>query len=87
MLDMWGPDVSNISGRSALKQLAVVSLGLGGFGYLVYKYHPKSPAVPREYPFDGLVKELGGLEENKVHTSHYSSLVYINGLTRGFTGS
>lgn len=69
MLDMWGPDVSNISGNSALKQFTVVSLGLFGFGYLVYKYHPKSPAVPREYPFDGLVTELGGMEENKVRAS------------------
>ena len=24
--------------------------------------------VPRQYPFSGLVKELGGLEENKVYT-------------------
>ena len=26
---------------------------------------PERPVVPRQYPYDGLVKELGGLEENK----------------------
>jgi len=65
LLDMWSPDVSPIPASSALKQLALVTLGLIGFGYVVYKSAPESPAIPRQYPFSGLVKELGGLEENK----------------------
>jgi len=65
LLDMWGPDVSNIPASSALKQVLGVTLGLVGFGYIIYKINPQSPAVPRRYPYSGLVKELGGLEENK----------------------
>lgn len=31
-----------------------------------YALTPDIPVVRREYPYEGLVKELGGLEENKV---------------------
>jgi NADH dehydrogenase (ubiquinone) 1 beta subcomplex subunit 8 len=72
LLDMWGPDVSTtVLASTALKQLVAVALGLTGFGYIVYRMVPESPAIPRQYPFSGLVKELGGLEENKVG-SHLS---------------
>jgi NADH dehydrogenase (ubiquinone) 1 beta subcomplex subunit 8 len=67
---MWSPDVSNIPPRSALKQVAMVTLGLTGFGYAVYKFTPEAPAIPRQYPYNGLVKELGGLEANKVFPQH-----------------
>lgn len=63
---MWGPDVSAIPQKSAFNQVLAVTLGFVGFGYFVYKLAPESPAVPRQYPFSGLVKELGGLEQNKV---------------------
>lgn len=51
----------------ALKQLSIYFSGLIAFGVLVkYALIPDRLAVPREFPFDGLVKELGGVEVNKV---------------------
>ncbi|KAI6108073.1 Ndufb8, NADH dehydrogenase 19kDa subunit [Pisolithus sp. B1] len=53
VLSMWGPDYSASSGFVA-------------FGLLCkYALVPERPTVPREYPYSGLVRELGGLEENK----------------------
>lgn len=66
---MWGPDVGVVSGPEGLRQLAVAAMGFLGFGLLCkYVLLPEMPAVRREYPFSGLVKELGGLEENMVST-------------------
>jgi hypothetical protein len=64
---MWGPDVSRIPPQKALYQLSLAALGFISFGFFCkYALVPDKPAVPREYPYGGLVKELGGLEENKV---------------------
>ena len=64
---MWGPDVSSIPPQTALYHFLLAALGFVGFGFLCkYALVPDKPAVPREYPFSGLIKELGGLEENKV---------------------
>jgi len=64
---MWGPDVSPIPPSTALYQLSLVALGFVSFGiFCKYALVPDRPAVPREYPFSGLITELGGLEENKV---------------------
>lgn len=64
---MWGPDVSVVDPYKALFQFSLAALGFVGFGFLCkYALVPDRPAVPREYPFSGLVTELGGLEENKV---------------------
>jgi hypothetical protein len=64
---VWGPDVSPIPPQKALFQLSLAALGFVGFGFFCkYALVPDRPAVPREYPFSGLVRELGGLEENKV---------------------
>lgn len=65
LLDMFGPDIPSVPPESALKQVTAVFLGFAAFGWIVYKFAPESPAVPRGYPFSGLVKELGGMEENK----------------------
>jgi len=65
LLDMWSPDVSTVPPRTALRQVAMACLGFIGIGYIIYKFTPESPVVPRQYPFNGLVKELGGLEVNK----------------------
>ena len=63
---MWGPDVHQIPPNVALKQFTFAFTLFGGIMLLSYFATPSKPVVPREYPFDGLVKELGGLEENKV---------------------
>lgn len=63
---MWGPDVHQIPPYEALKQFTFAFSLFGGIMLFSYLVTPTKPVVPREYPFDGLVKELGGLEENKV---------------------
>lgn len=66
---MWSPDVSGVPPQKALFQFTLVALGFVGFAFFTkYALVPDKPAVPREYPFSGLVVELGGLEENKVIT-------------------
>ncbi|KAF8513177.1 Ndufb8, NADH dehydrogenase 19kDa subunit, partial [Hysterangium stoloniferum] len=65
-LNMWTPDAPPaVEPSVALRQFTLATLAFIGFGYVVYKNVPERPAIPREYPFNGLVKELGGLEENK----------------------
>jgi hypothetical protein len=49
--------------------------GFIAFGFLVKAITPEPPAIRREYPFDGLVKELGGVEENKVRSISLSVLL------------
>ncbi|KAH7913581.1 hypothetical protein BJ138DRAFT_1171205 [Hygrophoropsis aurantiaca] len=66
VLSMWGPDVPGIPPQKALFQFTLAVTGFVGFGLLCnYALVPERPAVPREYPFSGLVRELGGLEENR----------------------
>jgi len=66
VLSMWGPDVSVVPPRTALFQFTLAASAFIGFGFLCkFVLVPERPTVPREYPFSGLVKELGGLEENK----------------------
>ncbi|KAF9048539.1 hypothetical protein BJ165DRAFT_1525983 [Panaeolus papilionaceus] len=66
VLSMWGPDVAPIDPSIALRQFAVAALGFVAFGFFVKEIVTQPPpAVRREYPYDGLVRELGGLEENK----------------------
>ena len=67
MLSMWGPDAPVVPPRTALYQFTIATLAFVGFGLFVNAaLVPKRPAIPREYPYSGLVTELGGLEENKV---------------------
>ncbi|KAG0706758.1 Ndufb8, NADH dehydrogenase 19kDa subunit [Suillus ampliporus] len=66
VLSMWGPDTPPVAPQSALFQLSLAISAFVGFGFLCkYALVPDRPTVPREYPFSGLVRELGGLEENK----------------------
>ena len=64
---MWGPDPPQIPIEDARRQFLMAVAGFIAFGFLVKAITPEPPAIRREYPFDGLVKELGGVEENKVH--------------------
>lgn len=64
---MWGPDISVVTPQSGLFQFTLATFGFVTFGLLANAVLvPEKPAVPREYPFSGLVTELGGIEENKV---------------------
>ncbi|KAF8632284.1 hypothetical protein AX15_002020 [Amanita polypyramis BW_CC] len=66
VLSMWGPDPAPLPPQDALKQLMFAALGFVGVGYIIKEHLvPDLPAVRRQYPFDGLVTELGGLAENK----------------------
>ncbi|KAG9314985.1 Ndufb8, NADH dehydrogenase 19kDa subunit [Chiua virens] len=66
VLSMWGPDISVVHPRTALFQFTLAASAFVGFGFLCsYMLVPERSTVPREYPFSGLVKELGGLEDNK----------------------
>lgn len=65
-LSMWSPDVSTIPRANAAFQIGVAILGFVAFGFIIHAVTPDRPAVPRSYPRDGLVEELGGHVENKV---------------------
>lgn len=51
---------------TALFQFGVAATIFGSIMLAAYALTPEVPVVRREYPYDGLVKELGGLEENRV---------------------
>jgi NADH dehydrogenase (ubiquinone) 1 beta subcomplex subunit 8 len=67
---MWGPDIPpvGLTAQSALRQLLGALAGFATLALIIKNYGiPERPAVPREFPYDGLVKELGGVEELKVN--------------------
>lgn len=64
---MWGPDPAPVPIEVARRQFLMAVAGFIAFGFLVKAITQEPPAIRREYPFDGLVKELGGVEENKVY--------------------
>lgn len=66
---MWGPDVprAGLTAQSALLQLFGAFAGFATLGFVIKNYGvPEPPAVRREFPYDGLVKELGGVAELRV---------------------
>ncbi|KAH8822960.1 hypothetical protein DL96DRAFT_1410787, partial [Flagelloscypha sp. PMI_526] len=44
---MWGPDVPHVEPNMALRHFLLAFSLLGGFGYLLYKFPPESPVVPK----------------------------------------
>ncbi|KAG8933249.1 hypothetical protein FRC03_006642 [Tulasnella sp. 419] len=65
-LSMWTPDPPTVATKeSALRQVSVAILGFFAFAYGVSLIAAEPPAARRTYPYDGLVAELGGLEQNK----------------------
>ncbi|KAF9456759.1 hypothetical protein BDZ94DRAFT_1274878 [Collybia nuda] len=71
LTSMWGPDIppGGLSPQKATFQFLMAVAGFLGFGYIVKNIlTPGAPAIRREYPFSGLVTELGGNEENKART-------------------
>lgn len=75
---MWGPDPSPIPIKDARRQLLMAVAGFIAFGFFVKAITPEPPAIRREYPFDGLVRELGGLQENKVLSTWFTSNLSIH---------
>jgi NADH dehydrogenase (ubiquinone) 1 beta subcomplex subunit 8 len=64
---MWGPDIPAVPPETAIRHFGLAAMGFVGLALLCkYAITPDPPVVPREYPFDGLCKELGGLDVNKV---------------------
>ncbi len=64
-MDMWAPDhYHQISDKFALGQLLTFFGILGAFAGFVYisDIWPDRPAMPRDYPYNGLYKDLGGRE-------------------------
>ena len=67
ILGMWGPDAAPLPPNVALRWFSIAVASFVSFGFLAkYALVADRPAIPREYPFFGLVTELGGLEENQV---------------------
>jgi len=65
-LNMWSPDAPPpVEPSKGLLQFTAVSIAIAAFAYYVYHNVPERSSIPREYPFSGLVKELGGIEANK----------------------
>lgn len=78
LYSMWGPDKSHVAPATALNHFAIAFSGFVAFGFLCsYVLIPDRPAVPRQYPFNGLVRELGGIEENRVSYSHLLPFVHF----------
>lgn len=71
---MWSLDVFPTSTGSAFKQLLVVASVFVGFFAAVKYITPERPAIPRTYPYSGLVRELGGVEENKVRVLIFTQI-------------
>ena len=63
---MWGPDAPVVAPPRALRNFTIAFLGFAGLGGIFYAITPERHAVAREYPFSGLITELGGLEANQV---------------------
>ena len=79
LYSMWGPDIPHVAPATALSHFAIAFSGFVAFGFLCnYVLTPDRPAVPRQYPFNGLVRELGGIEDNKVIFSHMLPLLILS---------
>ncbi|KAJ7227288.1 hypothetical protein GGX14DRAFT_347254 [Mycena pura] len=62
---MWGPDIPVIPPQQALRQFLIAAGCFVGAGLFIRAFLvPERPAIPREYPYNGLEVELGG---HKVH--------------------
>ncbi|TYJ54138.1 hypothetical protein B9479_005236 [Cryptococcus floricola] len=61
VIGMWGPDVHKTSWQSALLQLSGAFGLVGVAAFFLIQTRPERPAVAREYPYNGLEQELGGI--------------------------
>ena len=82
---MWGPDAPVVPPRRALNEFLIACGVFGSIAGLCWMFMPARPAIPREYPFSGLEKELGG---NPVcscfaHGLGLTVLTFASGQARG----
>lgn len=86
-LNMWTPDAPPpVEPAVAFRQFSIAALGIAAFTYVIYVNVPERTSIPREYPYSGLVRELGGLEENKVPRLTLRS-PQLTSYTLGYTGN
>ena len=81
---MWGP-------ATTLRYFTIAASAFVAFGLLCnYVLVPERPAIPRHFPFGGLVKELGGTEAIEVSVSSLIALEltqsHATGIIRSLTG-
>jgi len=62
-LSMWAPDVHKKPAHLAAAQFALASGVMAAFALLLYTVGTEAPAAKRTYPYDGLVKELSGTDD------------------------
>ncbi|KAI5477110.1 NADH dehydrogenase (ubiquinone) 1 beta subcomplex 8 [Pseudohyphozyma bogoriensis] len=65
---MWAPDVHKVKPSSAVFQLALAFGFVGAFATAVYATFKPSPALPRAYPYDGLIQELSAGTDKSIAT-------------------
>ena len=65
---MFSPDVPPVPPPVALRQFGYAVLGFVTFCTILNYVKPDPPMLRRVYPHDGLLKDIGGLEANKVCT-------------------
>ncbi|KAI0091191.1 hypothetical protein BDY19DRAFT_1067789 [Irpex rosettiformis] len=65
LVSMWGPDAPHVAPERAARDFFIAASLFITLGVIAKLSVPEPTAVPREYPYDGLITELGGLEENK----------------------
>ncbi|KAJ8072380.1 hypothetical protein PM082_015939 [Marasmius tenuissimus] len=74
LYSMWSPDIPGINPNVALRRFALAFLGFAGTFMLIKEYvTPEPHFIRRTYPYGGLVKELGGTEENKARVEEETS--------------
>ena len=66
---MWGPDAPHVAPDRAARHFGIAVAVFTTLAIVAKTNVPARPSAPREYPFSGLVTELGGLEANQVCTS------------------
>lgn len=67
-IDMWSPDhFHTMTDRQVLTQFLAFFGSLAAFGGAIYflDIWPDRPSMPRQYPYEGLYRELGGKEDSK----------------------
>ncbi|KAK0500423.1 hypothetical protein EDD18DRAFT_1149937 [Armillaria luteobubalina] len=75
LYSMWGPDIPTIAPHIALRHFTYAVISFVSFGFVVkYALTPEMPAIRRQYPFGGLVTELGGLDANKARVEDESDV-------------
>ena len=64
-LSMWGPDEHKKPVHLAAAQLFLMSGVLASIAGFIYLIQPDLPAARRMYPYEGLVKELSGTDDQQ----------------------